>query len=73
MALIALFSKCIWPKAGASVLSLASQSPHVFTTSYLTHQAIEDYLAREKNYGYPGPLLLSPGKSIGLRMVPMVA
>ena len=26
---------------------------------------------REEHYGYPGPLLLSPGRSIGLRMVPM--
>ena len=27
--------------------------------------------ARERNYDYPGPLLLSPGRSIGLRFVPM--
>ena len=27
---------------------------------------------RAENYGYPGPLLLSPGRSIGLRMIPMV-
>jgi hypothetical protein len=46
--------------------------PHVFTTSYLTHQPTVEYLQREKNYGYEGPLLLSPGKSIGLRLVPMV-
>lgn len=45
--------------------------PHVFTTSYLTHEAIESWLAAEGNYGYEGPLLLSPGKSIGLRLVPM--
>jgi len=45
--------------------------PHVLTTSYLTHDAIEQHLAREKNFGYPGPLLLSPGRSIGLRMIPM--
>jgi UDP-N-acetylglucosamine pyrophosphorylase len=45
--------------------------PHIFTTSYLTHSAIENFLAHQKNYSYPGPLLLSPGKSIGLRMVPM--
>jgi hypothetical protein len=44
--------------------------PHVFTTSYLTHDAIEEHLGAE-NYGYPGPVLLSPGRSIGLRMVPM--
>ena len=45
--------------------------PHVITTSYLTHEAIAAHLAAEHNYGYPGPLLLSPGRSIGLRMVPM--
>ena len=46
--------------------------PHVITTSYLTHEAIADHLAAENDYGYPGPLLLSPGRSIGLRMIPMV-
>jgi hypothetical protein len=45
--------------------------PHVITTSYLTHGAIEAYLREEGNYGYPGPLFLSPGRSIGLRLVPM--
>jgi hypothetical protein len=46
--------------------------PHVITTSYLTHEAIAAHLAAEHEYGYPGPLLLSPGRSIGLRMIPMV-
>ncbi len=46
--------------------------PHVITTSYLTHEAIADWLAVAGNYGYPGPLLFSPGRNIGLRMVPMV-
>jgi hypothetical protein len=46
--------------------------PHIFTTSYLTHRPIEQFLERENFYGYPGPVLLSEGKSIGLRMVPMV-
>ena len=45
--------------------------PHVITTSYLTHEAIAGHLAAEDNYGYPGPLLLSSGRSIGLRMIPM--
>jgi hypothetical protein len=45
--------------------------PHVITTSYLTHEATESYLRMENNYGYPGAVLLSPGRSIGLRMVPM--
>ena len=46
--------------------------PHIFTTSYLTHQPIEEYLRREQNYGYPGSVILSPGRSVGLRLVPMV-
>ena len=33
---------------------------------------MREFLQREKNYGYTGPVLLSAGKSIGLRMVPMV-
>jgi hypothetical protein len=45
--------------------------PHVVTTSYLTHQPIAEYLERAGNYGYEGPLYLSPGRSIGLRMIPM--
>ena len=46
--------------------------PHIFTTSYLTHAPIADFLERQNNYGYEGPLLLSPGKSVGLRLVPTV-
>jgi hypothetical protein len=46
--------------------------PHVVTTSYLTHDAIADWLSAAANYGYPGPLLLSPGRNIGLRLIPMV-
>ena len=45
--------------------------PHVITTSYLTHEPIEAYLQAEGNYGYPGPLHLSPGRSVGLRLIPM--
>ncbi len=45
--------------------------PHVFTTSYLTHEPIRKWLDCVDGYDYPGPLLLSQGKSIGLRLVPM--
>src|SRR5207302_4060457 len=38
--------------------------PHVFTTGYLTHAPIEQFLARQNRYGYEGPLFLSPGKSV---------
>ena len=44
--------------------------PHIFTTSYLTHGPISAVLAARKNYGYDGPLVLSRGKSVGLRLVP---
>jgi hypothetical protein len=44
--------------------------PHIITTSYLTHQATANYLAKQSNCGYPGPVVLSPGRSIGLRMIP---
>lgn len=46
------------------------QLPHIFTTSYLTHGPTAEFLAQRKNYGYGGQLLLSQGKSVGLRMIP---
>ncbi|HUB34657.1 MAG TPA: UTP--glucose-1-phosphate uridylyltransferase, partial [Bryobacteraceae bacterium] len=46
--------------------------PHIFTTSYLSHDTIQQSLAADCRYGYPGPLLLSPGRMIGLRTIPMV-
>jgi hypothetical protein len=45
--------------------------PHVITTSYLSHQPTEEFLAREKFYGYAGPLILSEGRSVGQRLIPM--
>ncbi len=45
--------------------------PHVITTSYLTHDRIAAYLAREDYYGDGGQVHLSPGRAIGLRLVPM--
>ncbi|MCC6170261.1 MAG: UTP--glucose-1-phosphate uridylyltransferase, partial [Caldilineaceae bacterium] len=45
--------------------------PHILTTSYVTHDAIAQTLADTDNYGYRGPLYLSPGRTIGLRMAPM--
>jgi hypothetical protein len=45
--------------------------PHVVTTSFLTHAAIERHLAMSGNYGHDGPVLLSRGQSIGQRLIPM--
>jgi hypothetical protein len=49
-----------------------SSIPHIFTTSYLTHAPTEKFLERHKFYSYQGPVCLSPGKSVGLRLVPTV-
>ncbi len=46
--------------------------PHVFTTSYLTHQPTEAYLRREFPDDFGRTVHLSPGRSIGLRLVPTV-
>ncbi len=46
--------------------------PHVFTTSYLTQGPVSDFLGIQSNYGYPGRVVLSPGRSVGLRMIPTV-
>ncbi len=44
--------------------------PHIFTSSYLTHDPIESYLKREYAKDYKQEAFVSPGKSIGLRLVP---
>ena len=46
--------------------------PHVFTTSYLTHAPIAEFLASVRNYDYEGSVALSQGRNVGLRMVPTV-
>jgi hypothetical protein len=57
-------------KSRAASRLAATPIPHVFTTSYLTHDPTTEFLAGHGNYAYEGPLLLSRGKSVGLRMVP---
>lgn len=44
--------------------------PHLITTSYATHDPVAAFLSRVGNYGYEGPLHLSPGRSVGLRLIP---
>jgi hypothetical protein len=58
-------SRRVGRAAGATI-------PHLVSTSYLTHGPIEQFLKARDNYGYGGDVHLSPGRSIGLRMVPMV-
>jgi hypothetical protein len=58
-------------KSRRTALACGVAPQHVVTTSYLTHQPIADFLQAHHNYRYAGSLLLSPGRAIGLRMVPM--
>jgi hypothetical protein len=46
--------------------------PHIISTSYLTHDAIANFLTTEQYYGYEGEVLLSPGSIVGLRLIPTV-
>jgi UDP-N-acetylglucosamine pyrophosphorylase len=45
--------------------------PHVITTSYLTHQPIATFVANSVRRSASNCVILSPGRSIGLRLVPM--
>lgn len=45
--------------------------PHLFATSYLTDLPIRRALEQERRTGL-GPVLTSPGQSVGLRLIPMV-
>jgi hypothetical protein len=45
--------------------------PHIFTTSYLTHNVISDYLKDSDYFGYQDHLYLSHSTSIGHRVFPM--
>jgi hypothetical protein len=57
-------------KSRRTMNQFAVKIPHVVSTGYLTHDAIKQWLENEKNYGYEGDVLLSPGSSIGLRLIP---
>ncbi len=46
--------------------------PHVFTTSYLTHAPIECHLRARAGTEFDRTVFVSPGRSIGLRLVPAV-
>ena len=46
--------------------------PHVFTTSYLTNDPIEKFLREVSGDAFGRSVLVSPGRSIGLRLVPTV-
>lgn len=58
-------------KSGATAEKYRAYPPHLVSTSFLTHAPIARHLAASKNFGHGGPVYLSPGRSIGQRMIPM--
>jgi hypothetical protein len=46
--------------------------PHIFTTSHLTHAPIEQMLRASAGAAFDRDVWVSPGRSIGLRLVPTV-
>jgi hypothetical protein len=58
-------------KTSRSQRQFGVKIPHIVTTSFLTHSAIEHHLWQGGNYGHDGPVILSRGQSIGQRLIPM--
>lgn len=46
--------------------------PHVVTTSHLTDAPIRRYLSANDSFGFKRSVYVSTGKSVGLRLIPMV-
>jgi hypothetical protein len=59
-------------KSRRTMRQFGTTIPHIISTGYLTHDAIKQYLEDVQYYGYEGDVLLSPGSSIGLRLIPTV-
>jgi hypothetical protein len=57
-------------KSGKIARETGGAIPHLFSTSYLTHAPIDAYLAARGAIGGVSAYL-SPGRSVGLRMIPM--
>jgi hypothetical protein len=59
-------------KSRRTSVDYGADVPHVFTTSYLTHGPIERYLRATHGPACDRTVFVSPGRSIGLRLVPTV-
>ncbi|MHB8863112.1 MAG: UTP--glucose-1-phosphate uridylyltransferase, partial [Pirellulaceae bacterium] len=57
-------------KSRHTMRRFGAKIPHLIATGYLTHDAISAHLDREGNYGHDGDVYLSPGSTIGLRLIP---
>ncbi|MBY0457748.1 MAG: UTP--glucose-1-phosphate uridylyltransferase, partial [Gemmataceae bacterium] len=58
-------------KSRRAAATFGASVPHAFTTGYLTHDPIAAHLDGNAAYGYRGPVKLSRGLAVGLRLVPM--
>jgi hypothetical protein len=58
-------------KGRKTAARFGAPAPMIVSTSYLTHEPIQCFLESPQGRAYGGPLLASPGRSVGLRMVPM--
>jgi UDP-N-acetylglucosamine pyrophosphorylase len=65
------FMECHLAKSRKTGKQYGHRIPHIFTTSYLTHDAIVNYLEKFNYFNYEGQIYLSPAKSIGHRVYPM--
>ncbi len=59
-------------KSRRSMRECGTPIPHLVSTGYLTHDAIQDALEHARNYAYEGEVFLSPGSVVGLRLIPTV-
>ena len=55
-----------------AALTYGTSIPHIFTTSHLTHAPIEAWIRSTMGDAFERDVWLSPGRSIGLRLVPAV-
>jgi hypothetical protein len=58
-------------KGRRTAARFGAEVPIVVSTSYLTHEPIEHFLKARQGDGYSSLAATSPGRSVGLRMVPM--
>ncbi len=58
-------------KGRKTATDFGARVPVVVSTSYLTHEPVQRFLQTQQGKAYPGPLMASPGRSVGLRMIPM--
>jgi len=57
-------------KSRKTAQEYGTQIPHFVTTSYLTHGPISRFIERQSGEDESVRLVLSPGRSVGLRLVP---